>query len=168
MMPAPSREAGAANNASVLHPSEGEERAVQERDLMTMQSPSPQKDISCKRSITALSAEAGLLRAEEQHEWQEQVARKDSQINELDKLIEDNLVTIESLRAEVKMRKESEEQMKQVLKEYEKVRRRTPVDHTIIVLRALPSAADHIRTNCREREGEELLRTGPAKPAGGA
>ena len=45
---------------------------------------------------------------------------KESQIAELEKIIQDNLQAIDNLRRESSVRKESEEQMKQVLKEYEK------------------------------------------------
>ena len=51
---------------------------------------------------------------------QEQLLRKDRQLEELEKIIQESLTTIEALKIENNRRRDSEEQMKQVMKEYEK------------------------------------------------
>eukprot|EP00095_Tigriopus_kingsejongensis_P008046 snap_masked-scaffold201_size263271-processed-gene-1.11 protein:Tk08046 transcript:snap_masked-scaffold201_size263271-processed-gene-1.11-mRNA-1 annotation:"transforming acidic coiled-coil-containing protein 3-like" len=95
-------------------------------DLMTMNSPSPKKSPphpgsprgglpSTNHPLAAGSAGTGPGL-----EYQEHLLRKESQIAELEQIIQESLHTVETLKVEVKRRKESEEQMKQVLKEYEK------------------------------------------------
>ncbi|TRY76380.1 hypothetical protein TCAL_03841 [Tigriopus californicus] len=104
-----------------------------DRDLIAMNSPSPQKssgDSSTPRSFPSHAEGGGGPRSNRaqgsvgasphQLEFQEQLLRKESQIAELEQIIQESLSTIEALKIEVKRRKESEDQMKQVLKEYEK------------------------------------------------
>lgn len=115
-----------------------------DRDLIAMNSPSPKKsagDPSTPRSSQSQSEGVGspsdawkkkkaspeadhrqnpVGGSQHQLEFQEQLLRKESQIAELEQIIQESLSTIEALKTEVKRRKESEEQMKQVLKEYEK------------------------------------------------
>ena len=103
--------------------------AVESEDLMQMKSPSPKKNTNsnsnkdesreeapCNSSSTPASPQKSTLESltpQQLLEVQEQLLKKDSQIAELSR-------QLEKLQNECKRRKDSEEQMKQVLKEYEK------------------------------------------------
>ena len=52
--------------------------------------------------------------------FQENMAKKDSQMKELDRVSKSLSDELKALQTEVRVKRESEEQMKQVLKEYEK------------------------------------------------
>ena len=91
-------------------------------DLMQMKSPSPKKNADnndeapCNSSSTPASPQKSAMETltpQQILEVQERLLKKDSQIAELSR-------QLEKFRQECKRRKDSEEQMKQVLKEYEK------------------------------------------------
>ncbi len=101
-------------------------------DLIAMNSPSPAKT----KARSSAEANAGSspamengggsstttskISAEHRLEFEEQLLKKDSRIAELEKLVTRAAESNEQLRTEAERRKESEDQMKQVLKEYEK------------------------------------------------
>ena len=107
---------------------QGQAQAGNNNDLIAMNSPSPpSKKTSVKLNCTdegeespAQKTKPTSLTPSQQLEFQEQLLKKDSQIAELDKLLRESLQTNENLRNEAKQRRESEDQMKQVMKEYEK------------------------------------------------
>ncbi len=57
---------------------------------------------------------------EQRRQFEERMATKQSQMSELDRMTTGLSAELENLRREVRVKRESEEQMKQVLKEYEK------------------------------------------------
>jgi len=112
---------------------EGTEQTISpdNNDLIAMNSPSPAKSrpnhcedsneigggsemkISSRGVATEMSAKQRL-------DFEEQLLKKESRMAELDRLITESAERTESFRAECAKRRESEDQMKQVLKEYEK------------------------------------------------
>ena len=86
-------------------------------DLIAMNSPSPRKQ-PCDNNINNNNSNDNEQVLEQQH--QEKLSKKDSQIGEMDKVMRSLEDEMKRIRGEVKVRQESEDQMKQVLKEYEK------------------------------------------------
>ena len=60
------------------------------------------------------------LSKKQELQFQENLLKKDSQLSEMDRVVKSLEDEMKRLRQEVNARRESEEQMKQVLKEYEK------------------------------------------------
>jgi chromosome segregation ATPase len=116
MLPASIRKEMAAFSVATVEEDDDEE-CCQDRDLITMRSPSPKKDI--EKAVSSLEAPSNL--EEKQGEWKSKLEQKDAQIIELEKQIQEKLVAIENLKNEVRLRRESEEQMQQIIKQYEKV-----------------------------------------------
>jgi hypothetical protein len=104
-------------------------------DLIAMNSPSPARTKpsasivlspsvdggSTTRNDAALSTASRPLNAAEQRlDFEEHLLKKDTRLSQLERLISESAESNEQLRLEAQRRRESEEQMKQVLKEYEK------------------------------------------------
>ena len=110
-------------------------------DLIAMNSPSPQKPLHHRQIRRVnddedleddLDEEEDALEeiedSQEEHEavneqrlvFEENMAKKESQMKELDRVSKSLSDELKSLQLEVRVKRESEEQMKQVLKEYEK------------------------------------------------
>lgn len=104
-------------------------------DLIAMNSPSPIKSkppreepvtedggnsaIKCSTSKSDCDVGNGMS-TRQRLNFEEQLLKKESRMAELEKLISESSERTETIRAECARRRESEEQMKQVLKEYEK------------------------------------------------
>merc|ERR1719273_2731033 len=84
-----------------------------------MNSPSPQK-AHAMRSRTQIECIEDEAVNEQRVAFEENMAKKDSQMQELDRVSKSLSDELRSLQLEVKVKRDSEEQMKQVLKEYEK------------------------------------------------
>jgi len=91
-------------------------------DLIAMNSPSPAKSRICEEQASGVSSSgvATGMSAKQRLDFEEQLLKKESRMAELERLITESAERTETFRAECAKRKESEEQMKQVLKEYEK------------------------------------------------
>jgi hypothetical protein len=111
---------------------EDEEAHNNNNDLIAMNSPSPVKQPQ-SRTSTKIGGpyddeEASSSNNEEEHEavneqrlaFEEKMLKKDTQMHELGRVSKSLSEELRSLQREVKVKRESEEQMKQVLKEYEK------------------------------------------------
>ena len=70
--------------------------------------------------VTNLSPRSTNLSKKQELQFQENLLKKDGQLTEMDRVVKSLEDEMKRLRLEVEARKESEEQMKQVLKEYEK------------------------------------------------
>jgi len=119
-----------------LQLTEGTEQTISpdNNDLIAMNSPSPAKSRpnQCEDSneigsgsdmkIMKISSRgvATEMSAKQRLDFEEQLLKKESRMVELDRLITESAERTESFRAECAKRRESEDQMKQVLKEYEK------------------------------------------------
>jgi len=116
-----------------LQSTEGTEQTISpdNNDLIAMNSPSPAKSRpnQCEDSNEIGSGSdmkissqgvATEMSAKQRLDFEEQLLKKESRMVELDKLITESAERTESFRAECAKRRESEDQMKQVLKEYEK------------------------------------------------
>ena len=131
-----------ASSSSAREDSQEKEEEV---DLMALQSPSPKKppvppkpdlrddDQPSNKSPESTKSSAPTLpssgnnrssnnnnNTQSQQEFQQQLLKKESQIADLDRQVEGKLQAVDRLRQEVRQRRDSEEQMRQVLKEYEK------------------------------------------------
>ena len=91
-------------------------------DLIAMNSPSSSsQNQSQNRSKTKINDDQDdLAIAEQRAAFEEKMALKESQGQELDKMSKVLGDELKQLQSEVRVKRESEEQMKQVLKEYEK------------------------------------------------
>lgn len=91
-------------------------------DLIAMNSPSPAKSRICEEQASGVSSSgvATGMSAKQRLDFEEQLLKKESRMAELERLITESAERTETIRAECARRRESEEQMKQVLKEYEK------------------------------------------------
>ena len=91
-------------------------------DLIAMNSPSSSSQNPQNRSKTSKIEEDqdDLAIAEQRAAFEEKMALKESQGQELDKMSRVLGDELKQLQSEVRVKRESEEQMKQVLKEYEK------------------------------------------------
>jgi len=87
-------------------------------DLIAMNSPSSSQPQN--RSKTKIEVDDDLAIAEQRAAFEEKMALKESQGQELDKMSKVLGDELKQLQSEVRVKRESEEQMKQVLKEYEK------------------------------------------------
>ena len=87
-------------------------------DLIAMNSPSSSQPQN--RSKTKIEVDDDLAVAEQRAAFEEKMALKESQGQELDKMSKVLGDELKQLQSEVRVKRESEEQMKQVLKEYEK------------------------------------------------
>jgi len=108
--------------------------AAKKADLIAMHSPSPKKpegsssssncDNTTNNKNNKLNNNATTTAANDNHALdlvhQEQMLKKDRQIGEMDKVARSLEDEMKRIRGEVRARQESEEQMRQVLKEYEK------------------------------------------------
>merc|ERR1712150_339421 len=72
--------------------------------------------------VTNLSPRSTNLSKKQELQFQENLLKKDGQLTEMDRVVKSLEDEMKRLRLEVEARKESEEQMKQVLKEYEKTK----------------------------------------------
>ena len=136
----PSVMASVANNHHVGHRDKStnsngdvERPSSSEKNLIAMNSPSPKKvsnsssnhdkthdsDQSTPSRPSNIESSANLDNLQ-QLEFQEQLLKKERSIADLEKVIKEKSEVIEKLRLEASQRRESEEQMKQVLTEYEK------------------------------------------------
>ena len=88
-------------------------------DLIAMNSPSSRSQPQ-NRTKTKIEVEDDLAIAEQRAAFEEKMAKKESQGQELDKMSKNLSDELRLLQSEVRIKRESEEQMKQVLKEYEK------------------------------------------------
>ena len=73
-----------------------------------------------KSSRSNSSSQNSNLSKKQELEFQENLLKKDGQLTEMDRVVKSLEDEMKRLRIEVNARRESEEQMKQVLKEYEK------------------------------------------------
>jgi len=91
-------------------------------DLIAMNSPSSSSQNPQNRSNTSKIEvdQDDLAIAEQRAAFEEKMALKESQGQELDKMSRVLGDELKQLQSEVRVKRESEEQMKQVLKEYEK------------------------------------------------
>lgn len=91
-------------------------------DLIAMNSPSSSSQNPQNRSKTSKIEvdQDDLAIAEQRAAFEEKMALKESQGQELDKMSRVLGDELKQLQSEVRVKRESEEQMKQVLKEYEK------------------------------------------------
>ena len=91
-------------------------------DLIAMNSPSSSSQNPQNRSKTSKIEvdQDDLAIAEQRAAFEEKMALKESQGQELDKMSKVLGDELKQLQSEVRVKRESEEQMKQVLKEYEK------------------------------------------------
>jgi len=106
-------------------------------DLIAMNSPSPIKskppreepvtedgsNSTMKPSTSGSNSDCDVgngMSTRQRLNFEEQLLKKESRMAELEKLISESSERTETIRAECARRRESEEQMKQVLKEYEK------------------------------------------------
>ena len=100
-----------------------------QKDLMALQSPSPKKPsaredddnsdgATNKTPVRKKPSDASpkTLGPQQHLEFQEQLLRKEAQIAELERVVQEKFSIIERLKTEVAKRRESEEQMKQVHK----------------------------------------------------
>lgn len=88
-------------------------------DLIAMNSPSPSRKTLPKNQRILDSQEEEAVH-EQRLAFEENMAKKESQMKELDRVSKSLSDELKSLQLEVRVKRESEEQMKQVLKEYEK------------------------------------------------
>ena len=104
--------------------------ADEQKDLMALQSPSPKKgnreendddgatNKTPVRKKPSVDSSPKPLGPQQHLEFQEQLLRKEAQIAEMDKVVQEKFSIIERLKAEVGKRRESEDQMKQVRVEF--------------------------------------------------
>lgn len=116
-------------SASVIAETEPTRPSEENSDLIAMNSPSPAKskppceDQASENGGVSKTLNGGGafgMSAKQRLEFEEQLLKKESRMAELERLITESAERTETFRAECAKRKESEEQMKQVLKEYEK------------------------------------------------
>ena len=78
--------------------------------------PSPSENMP----TNGMSPSSANLSKKQELQFQENLLKKDGQLTEMDRVVKSLEDEMKRLRVEVNARRESEEQMKQVLKEYEK------------------------------------------------
>ncbi len=103
--------------STVAH--EIDRRFEEEKDLMALQSPSPKK-ADLPPPVKKEESSEGEESPRQQLDFEQLLFKKETQITSLESACASQRAAAEKLKAEVRQRRESEEQMKQVLQEYEK------------------------------------------------